>query len=124
MFDETDMKQLKANALALETKIVGFEDLVPVARFTSGAISWLAVKLDDRGCLGGVVNWGFGFLPFDHLLVEDFLAGTGPMCSKPVRDPEFESQWPVSSYLTGARWRPVVVEKRSGRALEGRAKMA
>jgi hypothetical protein len=101
--DEDVVKQLEANKLALETKIAWFEDLVPVAKYTSGDITWLLVTLSDFNIIGGLVDWGHGFLPFDHVELVDFLNGMGPMQGcVPEQDPEFATQWPVSAYLAKA----------------------
>jgi hypothetical protein len=101
MMDEDLVKKLQANQLALETKIAWFVDLVPQAKYTSGDITWLLVTMRDYNIIGGLVDWGRGYLPFDHVDLKDFLDGVGPMQGcVPEQDPEFVTQWPVSAYLT------------------------
>jgi Protein of unknown function (DUF2958) len=113
--DKDLVDQLRANQLALETKIAWFEDLQPVCRFRSGEITWLLVTLSDYNIIGGLVDWGYGFLPFDRVEISDCLNGLPPMQCQPVHDVEFYTQWPVSAYLAKAKRRPVVVEKRNRR---------
>jgi hypothetical protein len=48
------------------------------------------------------VDGGYGFLPFDHVELVDFLNGRGPMQCVPEQDLEFDTQWPVSAYLAKA----------------------
>lgn len=91
--------QLHANHIALKTKTARFEDLVPVFKYVSGDITWLLVTLDGSNRIGGLVNWGRGFLPFDHVNLLDFLDGCGPMQGLIPEEVEFETQWPVSAYL-------------------------
>jgi hypothetical protein len=98
--DEDVVKQLQANQLALETKIAWFGDLVPVAKYVSGDMTWLLVTMRDYNIIGGLVDWGRGYLPFDHVGFGDFLDGCGPMKGCIPEQVEFDSdEWPVSAYL-------------------------
>jgi hypothetical protein len=85
-------------------------DLVPQAKYVSGDTTWLLVTLDGFNILGGLVDWGYGFLPFDHVELLDFLDGCGPMQGCIPEQVEFATQWPVSAYLKATEGGQLLIE--------------